>query len=479
MNPLTPNERTTETMTQTRTLDGTIRCDFAGAGGMVQGIKQAGFTGRVVACEFNPAAAETARRAGHEVIEGDVRDIPFGSLGPLLGYTGGPPCQTFSAAGNGEGRKALDVFIKAARLVAQEGLTPEAAVFTVAGRTHGLDERSILVLHPLHVIVNERPTFVVLEQVKQVRPIWDVYKTLLEEIGYAVDVRVWSSEEYGAPQTRQRASLVALKADPLAGRLTGLHAPATHSRYYPRDKARRDEGVPSFVTIAEALGRFGAIRSNYGTGGDASNRGERNHDEPAATVTGKVGRNKWLFAGAGATALQTSRQQPRTEDEPAHTVTGSRSAAWVPDGSRLLDDGETVVLGDVRASRGTVRDLDEPSPTITGSLDNGNYRWQPVVAVPGDTSWVETRPSPTVVGSFRPDIIAAPGYRKAGDPPRQKTPGSIQVSVEEAAMLQTFPADYPWFGSKTEQYQQIGNAVPPVVAQAVVGHLLTIIEKGL
>ena len=78
-------------MTQTRTLDSTtpttIRSDFAGAGGMVQGIRQAGFTGRVVACEFNEAAVATGRAAGHEYIHGDVRDVPFGSLGsdPIRG----------------------------------------------------------------------------------------------------------------------------------------------------------------------------------------------------------------------------------------------------------------------------------------------------------------------------------------------------------------------------------------------------------
>lgn len=414
---------------------GTIRCDFAGAGGMVVGIRQAGFAGRVVACEINEHAAATARAAGHEVIEGDVREIPFGSLGTLLGYTAGPPCQTFSQGGKGEGRKAFEVLIEAARLVAFDGLTPTEAVEKVAGADHGLDMRSVLVLHPLHVIVNERPVFVVLEQVKTVKPIWETYASLLSDLGYDVDVRVWSSEEYGVPQTRSRASLVALRRDYIEGEVD-LHAPATHSRYYPRDKARRDPGVLPFVTIREALQRQETIRSNYGTGGDPANRGTR-------------------------------------------TITGKGTAAWVPAGLRDLEDGESLVFGDVRTSHGTLRDVEtEPSPTITGALDNGNYRWQPVVEIPGDTAWVDTRPSPTIVGSFRPDVIAAPGYRKPGDPPRQKTPGSIRVSVREAAALQTFPDDYPWQGNKTEQHQQIGNAVPPLVAQNIVGHLLDLIKIG-
>lgn len=46
--------------------------------------------------------------------------------------------------------------------------------------------------------------------------------------------------------------------------------------------------------------------------------------------------------------------------------------------------------------------------------------------------------------------------------------------MQEAGILQAFPAGYPWQGTRTQQYQQVGNAYPSLMARAVYGALLDI-----
>lgn len=339
-------------------MSGAVYADdlFAGAGGWDLAAADLGIEGRGV--ENMPQARATREAAGLATIHDDV--LTFTPDGLAAGLIASPPCQTFSRAGNSAGRKALDDVLRGIRDRYYDDLEHLRFLGVEVG-----DERTALVLTPLHFATRYEYEWLAWEQVPTVLPVWEACAEVLRGRGWHAWAGYGLSEQYGVPQTRKRALL-------LASRHRHVDRPApTHSAYYPRDPRRLDAGVPSWVSMAKAL--------------------------------------EW----------------PRSDDRPDY---------FVP-----TNDRPHVAK----------RALDEPAPTLAFGHERPR--------------WCYERPSTTVVGSYRPDVIAAPGYRTTVS--RQNAPGSVRCTLAEVATLQSFPADFPWQGAEGKRFLQVGNAIPPGMAR--------------
>lgn len=212
---------------------------FAGAGGWDLAAAQLGIHARGV--EIMPEARATRLAAGLKTIHDDAWTYaPDGSADGLIAS---PPCQTFSTAGLGDGTDALlavlDAVLHSGKWQDMHHLRRLAAA---------TDRRTALVLLPLHFATKNPYRWLAWEQVPPVLPIWEACAGVLQAEGWSTWTGVVSAEQYGVPQCRRRAILIASR-----DREVGRPVP-THSAYHPQAPAELDPAVKGWVSMAEAVG---------------------------------------------------------------------------------------------------------------------------------------------------------------------------------------------------------------------------------
>jgi DNA (cytosine-5)-methyltransferase 1 len=496
---------------------------FRGPGGWSTGLRSLGFTGVEVGLDIDKSACATAIATGHtETASVDIyeQDPAVFGRGMVDGLIASPPCPTFSAAGGRFGRLLVEIILRCLRDAAagrdtraecreeayrllkpimwdkefaasqRQGRPP------IEGRAKGRAWRdacmSILVVEPMRWTVALEPKWIALEQVPDVLGVWKVMAELLRDQGYNVWTGVLEAERYGVPQTRERAILMADRERPVAP------PPPTHQRFVPGEPAREEhtlEGVIApWVSMRQALGvaaEYERRQSKDGRTGEPNRR--RDPDEPAPTIAGESRNDSWVlgFPRAGdENGPQTDdgyrERDFRSIDEPAFAIT---------------EKARSAVLRQNGRGNATVRDVDEPAPTITGGHDFNERRWevhdtgntrgageptttgrvrdadQPAPPLTSRADQLEKRlsePATTIQGDSR---VWPRGHKQNSKDPPGKYEGragknAIRVEPHEAAALQSFPPGYPFQGSRMAVFRQIGDAMPPVLAKAVLAELV-------
>jgi DNA (cytosine-5)-methyltransferase 1 len=337
---------------------------FAGPGGWSEGLHLLGL--RDIGLEWDTAACKTRAAAGHLTIQCDIAQYPTAPFkGRVKKKIDSSPCQAWSKAGKGLGLLDQPHVFQAVEDLARGRDT--RATLKAACR----DERSILAAEPMRWHHDLRPETILMEQVPDVLPLFQQYARILTAWGYSAWAGILNAADYGVPQTRRRAVLIASRT-----RDVGPPAP-THTEN-PAD-VLFGERLQPWTSMADVLEWPAGIRINT--------RGQR----------------------------KTSGGNNFGADEPSWTLTEKARSWWV--------------LRQGARSNATSRRLDQPAATIVAGHSRRDYRWQTV-----------------------------------GEGEQQRRP----LALSEASALQGFRPDYPFQGSESKAFQQIANAVPPLLAAHIV-----------
>ncbi len=401
---------------------------------------------------------ELGRDPATEVMNSSIRRMSKGQGKTVL--IGGPPCQAYSLVGRARSRGKVDYVPKD-------------------------DERHFLFRQYIRVLDRLRPAAFVMENVKGMLSSTIesrlVFEMLMEDLssvgsrrGHMYELRaicvddgrvtlktperpsdfVVRAEEFGVPQRRHRVIIVGLRKDVAQG-ANDASIPVSSGR----------------ATVADAIGNLAVLRSSFSKKSD-----------PADWQRAMADAAKKLSSFPGVRSNQRLRSE-FTRLSAAHVTDLAlpRNSLDLPDRygkskNRLLQWLERPELRAVaqHESRGHMpSDLDR---YLFAAVFAGLHGYSPKASdfpaqlAPDHRNWhsgifadrfrvqLRDEPSTTVTSHISKD-----GHYFIHPDPLQVR----SLTVREAARLQTFPDDYYFLGNRTQQYVQVGNAVPPYLAMQI------------
>lgn len=164
-------------------------------------------------------------------------------------------------------------------------------------------------------------------------------------------------------------------------------------------------------------------------------------------------------------------------------IAGPNRIDWPEPTHQDPADIQPLLFGTPRQPWTTVRQaLGLDAPTVVSASKSGGYDKLKLEILTGLNDGGKTggNQGARSVDQPSPSVRACDGtslaLRVTGGGANPRSPadsgGRRRLTTSECACLQDFPAGYPFQGTKTSQYRQIGNAVTPIVAQRIAEQIL-------
>jgi DNA (cytosine-5)-methyltransferase 1 len=448
---------------------------FCGAGGLSLGFQAAG-AHVLAAVDASESAGRTYRR-NFEVLQRerpprmyfgndgnleslDVERVATRKDGPDI-LVGGPPCQGFSRIGR-------------------------AKFASLPGGAGAVDARNELYLRFTAAARFWQPLALVMENVPGMLSVHgeNVAELVAEDLascGYRVGYVLLNAVWFGVPQFRERLFFIGIRED--LGMLPSAPLP-THTTLLPTGYLRPPAAitlslsfVPHFqlevpleraqlpaVTTQAALGDLPSILDHLPEHRSPGRTEElhtlRAYDAPFCSAFGSLMRDWPGLDTPIGVRDHIIRKTPRDFE----TFRRMRPGDRYPEALRIARDRFREEMA-MRAARGDAPaegspEYDRLRRSIVPPYREGKFvdKWRKLSP---------DRPSWTVPAHLSRDAYSHIHY------------DSVQaraISMREAARLQSFPDGFEFVGNMGDCFTQIGNAVPPVLAWSLAGHLLDLLR---